>query len=113
MITDIFQPSLKPREAVFGGAALRWPSPKGDVLLLERLSHSLAGGDFRGGMLLKLQPALVDVSREWVAVVLKTSHKATKRKSVFDMPPLNLGRILHSADVRDDLLEDMLDDTRF
>ena len=33
--------------------------------------------------------------------------------SVLDMPPLNLGRVLRPLDRRDDLLEEMLDDTRF
>jgi hypothetical protein len=41
---------------------------------------------------------------------LQTPHLVTGRGSIFDLPPLNLGRMLRSLDADDDLLSEMLDD---
>jgi hypothetical protein len=44
---------------------------------------------------------------------LQTPPLVTGRGSIFDLPPLNLGRMLRSLDADDDLLSEMLDDARF
>lgn len=44
---------------------------------------------------------------------LRTPRLIARRGSIFDLPPLKLGRTLHSLDADDDLLSEMLDDTRF
>jgi hypothetical protein len=44
---------------------------------------------------------------------LQTPPLVPGRGSIFDLPPLNLGRMLRSLDADDDLLSEMLDDARF
>jgi hypothetical protein len=114
MTADVIQPSLNRRRESFGGAGLRWPTARGEQFSLQMSSHfSWGGWEARGAMLPSLQPALVEVSRDWVAMVLKTTRKPKKQKSVLDMPPLDLGRVLRPVNGEDDLLQEMLDDTRF
>ena len=113
MSTNVLQPSLSRRREFFGGIGLQWPTPQGEQFLLQMpLGFSWARPDIKGQMSQNIRP-LVDLSRDWVAMVLKTNRTPKKQKSVLDMPPLNLGRVLRSVDARDDLLEEMLDDARF
>lgn len=39
-------------------------------------------------------------------------RKAKKQRSALDLPPLKLGKVLKPLSAEDDLLEEMLDDTR-
>jgi hypothetical protein len=112
MSADVLQPSLDQREEPFGGSGLLWPDPHASRVSLQMPAPfpSLSpepGGQIRS----KTRPALVELAREWVTIILKPSRPV--QTSVFDMPPLNLGRVLRPVDGRDDLLQEMLDDTRF
>lgn len=42
----------------------------------------------------------------------QTHRPLDERGSIFDLPPLDLGRVLLSLDADNDLLSEMLDDTR-
>jgi hypothetical protein len=76
----------------------------------SREMENAVAGDEREGI---VGVAEIDTARDWVKTVLKTIPSRKRSKSVFDLPPLDLGRVLYSGGVRDDLLEEMLDDTRF
>lgn len=43
---------------------------------------------------------------------LRLRKEQTKRPSAFDLSPLHLGKVLKPLTAEDDLLEEMLDDTR-
>jgi hypothetical protein len=114
MIANLLQPSLDQREKSFGDSGLFSPHPQGDRLLLQLPSaFPWLARQAPGQTPSSTQPALVELARDWVKIVLKTSPTRKTHTSVFDMPPLDLGRVLYSGGARDDLLEEMLDDTRF
>lgn len=112
MNMDVIQPSLKRRVQAFGAPELFDPAPDKRLLVLQMPPMAL-GPEFAAR---KVQPfgsagALVDSARDWVRLVLKS--KSPKRDSVFDLPPLDLGQVLHPLSEDDDLLSEMLDDARF
>jgi hypothetical protein len=114
MIASFLQPSLDQQEPPFGGSSLLRQQPPSDRLLLQMPStFPWLARQIPGRAPSSTQPALVESAREWVKIVLKTSPTHKTHKSVFDMPPLNLGRVLRPVDAWDDLLQEMLDDTRF
>jgi hypothetical protein len=109
----VLQPPLNQKEPPFGGTGLFWPdSPRNGPL---QGPSAFPRGISQGRVQIPSsgQPALVELAREWVATILRASPVARPQTSVFDMPPLNLGRVLRPMTERDNLLQEMLDDTRF
>jgi hypothetical protein len=67
----------------------------------------------RGLMVQGNQPALVELGGDWISVVLAHKSNRNQQVSIFDRPPLNLGRAYRPLSSRGDLLEEMLGDARF
>jgi hypothetical protein len=109
----VLQPSLDPKEPPFGGTALFWPDSRRSRILQEPSAFPRAISQVRARIPSGAQPALVEFARDWVAIILRADQIPHSQTSVFDMPPLNLGRVLRPMTERDDLLQEMLDDTRF
>jgi hypothetical protein len=107
------QPTLDPKEPSFGGTGLFWPDLRRNRILQGPSPFPRAISQAGGQISASAQPALVDLAKEWVATILKTGPASRSQMSVFDMPPLNLGRVLRPMAEWDDLLQEMLDDTRF
>ena len=122
MITDVLQPSLKRQMKHFGGRNLVLSIPSQYPTILqgpEMVEGPTAGspgamyfGFYTGGVSSNA-PALVDIARDWVGLVLKPRAQPSQPASVFDMAALDLGRVLREPSEEDDLFEEMLDDTRF
>lgn len=98
----------------FGGAGLSWPDSQ-RLRILRQVSSPFPRmiPQMGGQILSKRQSALADAANEWVRTILKSAPARRSQTSVLDMPPLNLGRVLRPMNGQDDLLEEMLDDTRF
>jgi hypothetical protein len=98
----------------FGGAGLSWPDSQRLRILRQMPSPFPRMTPQTGDHILsKRQSALADAANEWVKTILKSAPARRSQASVLDMPPLDLGRVLRPMNGRDDLLEEMLDDTRF
>lgn len=74
--------------------AIGWPVPFGIPRPISPMSEN----------------SLVDSARDWVQSVMSRRHA---RSSALDLRPLDLGEVLHPLNAEDDLLGEMLDDTRF
>jgi hypothetical protein len=98
----------------FGGVGLPWPDPDRRRILLQTPSAFPRMSPQAGRQIpSNRQPALADIAKDWVATILQSAPAHRSQTSVIDMPPLDLGRVLRPMNGRDDLLEEMLDDTRF
>jgi hypothetical protein len=115
MIADVQPPAreVMPRFGASGLGAL--PSSQQRSALIVQMpaiaiSTALAA---RGLMVQGNQPALVELGGDWIRVVLAHKSNRNQQVSIFDRPPLNLGRVYRPLSSRGDLLEEMLGDARF
>jgi hypothetical protein len=115
MTADI-QPPVAQSLQRFGASGLGLsPSVRQSGALIRQMpaiaiSTALAA---RGLMLQQNQPALVELGGDWIRVVLAQKPNIRHAVSVFDMPPLDLGRVYRPLSSRSDLMEEMLGDARF
>lgn len=71
------------------------------------------------GRLAEIEAAIPKLSLEELAELEQAVRKARQVRdrnrsvSAFDLPPLDLGRVLRPLNLQDDLLGEMLDDARF
>jgi hypothetical protein len=71
------------------------------------------------GTLAEIEAAIPKLSLEELAELEQAVRKARRVRdrnrsvSAFDLPPLDLGRVLRPLNLQDDLLGEMLDDARF
>lgn len=93
---------------------MKWPSPRRDLLGVRRGCYTS-----RMGTLAEIEAALPTLSAHELAELERAIREARRRQmngstmSAFDLPPLNLGRVLRPLGREDDLLGEMLDDARF
>ena len=114
MNAPILQPSLPVRHPSFSGAGLYWPYAHPSRILLQLTSPFPATvRQIQEQTLSNRHSGLAEAESEWAKTILKSSVTSRPKLSVLDMPPLDLGRVLRPLNERDDLLEEMLDDTRF
>lgn len=114
MIADLIQPSLQGQIRAFGAPYLFGSSDDKRLLIVQSPPMAI-GPEYaaRKGISFGMHGALSDSAREWVRIVLKSKPKPRATHSVLDMPPLDLGELLHPTSEDGDLLSEMLDDTRF
>jgi hypothetical protein len=121
MSTDVLQPSLQRRTKDFGGRNLVLSKPWQITAILQAPELEWPTAGWAGKIFFSYNaagnagttPALVEIGRDWVGLVLKPRSPRPQPASIFDMAPLDLGRVLREPSEDDDLLEEMLDDTRF
>lgn len=115
MTVDTVQPSLNRHLRMFGGGRLSAPSHDRRSVILQSPPMAI-GPEYAQGWDVSLAAggALADSAREWVRIVLKSKrNRASAKKSIMDLPPLDLGEVLYPVSGDEDLLNEMLDDTRF
>jgi hypothetical protein len=116
MIANV-QPPAREGMRRFGASGLApWPGSRrsSSALVVQMpaiaISTALAA---RSLLVQENQPALVELGGDWIRVVLAHKSDLNQRSSIFDMPPLNLGRVYRPLSSRGELLEEMLGDARF
>ena len=115
MIADL-QPPARQEMPRFGASDVGpWRSARLSSALITQMpaiaiSTALAA---RGLMVRENEPSLVELGGDWIRIVLSHKSSLNKRISIFDRPPLNLGRVYRPLSSRGDLLDEMLGDARF
>jgi len=116
MIAHAIQPSVRRQVQAFGGRNLFDSSADRRLLILQAPPMAI-GPEYaaRKGISFGMRATLADSARDWVCIVLKTRPKPKSRitRSILDLPPLDLGEVLHPISEDAELLSEMLDDTRF
>ncbi len=115
MIANV-QPPAREEMPRFGTSGLGpWPSARRRRALIVQMPWiaSSTASAARGLMVEENQPALVELGGDWMRTVLAHTSNLNQRGSIFDMPPLDLGRVYRPLSSRGELLEEMLGDARF
>ncbi len=116
MIAHAIQPSVRRPVEPFGGRNFFDSSADRRLLILQAAPIAI-GPEYlaRIGASFGTRATLADSARDWVRIVLKARPKPKSpiTRSILDLPPLDLGEVLHPISEDAELLSEMLDDTRF